>query len=264
MNLDAAAIVLRPRSVTEVLDLALKLCMGPAMRTYARLSVWVLLPVYLGCLALRFGAGVRWSSIWLLALASATILEGPFTIAVSRILFSEPMPVGRTLRLLAGRLPAYAAGLLMLVALVAMVSWTFLLIPVAYGRMLFVYEVSLLEGVSRGMYARCQQLLRGRGSAVIGFATMLLMARMACVVGADLLGNSILADILQLGHPLGTMFLQGGSPFALAGLFVSVPFFATARFLQYIDTRTRSDGWDVQLRFMAVAAGRQKSGRSAA
>ena len=29
---------------------------------------------------------------------------------------------------------------------------------------------------------------------------------------------------------------------------------ATARFLAYIDGRTRQDGWDIQLRFMAIAA----------
>ena len=32
------------------------------------------------------------------------------------------------------------------------------------------------------------------------------------------------------------------------------PWVATARFLQYVDGRTRADGWDIQLRFMAIAA----------
>ena len=35
--------------------------------------------------------------------------------------------------------------------------------------------------------------------------------------------------------------------------------FATARFLAYIDGRTRQDGWDIQLRFMAIAAASEET-----
>ena len=43
------------------------------------------------------------------------------------------------------------------------------------------------------------------------------------------------------------------------------PTSSTARFLDYIDARTRADGWDIQLRFMAIAAreeGRREGRRS--
>jgi hypothetical protein len=39
------------------------------------------------------------------------------------------------------------------------------------------------------------------------------------------------------------------------GCFAALPLVATARFLSYIDGRTRQDGWDIQLRFMSLAAG---------
>jgi hypothetical protein len=34
---------------------------------------------------------------------------------------------------------------------------------------------------------------------------------------------------------------------------LSAPFVASASFLGYIDMRTRKEGWDIQLRFMALA-----------
>jgi hypothetical protein len=34
---------------------------------------------------------------------------------------------------------------------------------------------------------------------------------------------------------------------------LAVPFLATARFLAYIDGRTRREAWDVQLRFTELA-----------
>jgi hypothetical protein len=38
----------------------------------------------------------------------------------------------------------------------------------------------------------------------------------------------------------------------LLGLFASVPWVSALRFLTYIDTRTRRDGWDIQVRFLAL------------
>jgi hypothetical protein len=32
-----------------------------------------------------------------------------------------------------------------------------------------------------------------------------------------------------------------------------IPYVATARFLAYLDLRTRSEGWDIQTRFAAIA-----------
>ena len=45
-----------------------------------------------------------------------------------------------------------------------------------------------------------------------------------------------------------------GSALALAAYWLFVPYLATARFLLYIDVRTRAEGWDVQTRFAAIAA----------
>jgi hypothetical protein len=48
---------------------------------------------------------------------------------------------------------------------------------------------------------------------------------------------------------------DGGSYLAIAGYFISVPWAAAGRFLVYVDDRTRQDGWDVQVRLMALEEG---------
>ncbi len=96
--------------------------------------------------------------------------------------------------------------------------------------------------------------MKGRGAQAFGLLVLLLAGQLGAVLICEILGQSLLDDVLQLGEPLGAAFSDGGSPFALAGLLASVPFVSTARFLQYIDTRTRADGWDIQVRFLAVNA----------
>ena len=57
---------------------------------------------------------------------------------------------------------------------------------------------------------------------------------------------------MQLGRPVGSLFDNGGSTYALLGYFLSVPYVASARFLGYVDSRTRREGWDIQVRFAAL------------
>lgn len=83
---------------------------------------------------------------------------------------------------------------------------------------------------------------------------------LAFVLGAEVMGQSAFSFVLQFGEPVGNLFDQGGSAFALFGFFVSVPVIACARFLKYIDIRTRREGWDVQLRFVGIANAGAKVG----
>jgi hypothetical protein len=56
-----------------------------------------------------------------------------------------------------------------------------------------------------------------------------------------------------MGEPVGSLWTHGGSGYAVAGALLSAPFVASASFLGYVDQRTRKEGWDIQLRFMALA-----------
>jgi hypothetical protein len=65
-------------------------------------------------------------------------------------------------------------------------------------------------------------------------------------------GRAVQIDLLSFPPPADALS-DGGSWFALCGFFMAVPFIATARFLAYIDNRTRREAWDVQLRFTELA-----------
>lgn len=255
MKLDRAAIVLRPRTVAEIVDLAFRLSFSLALPLYSKLAAVVLLPILAGLLALRYAAEWGWLSIWLVAILAANIAQGVFTVAAGRLIFSEGLRVREVLGAFGRRLPSYLAALVASRIVIALAALPVLSLPFAWIALVFVHEASLLEGA--GAIQACQRasrFVKGRGGEAFGLLCLTLLGQIGAVGIGELLGQSLLDDLLQLGKPFGAFFEDGGSPFALAGLLVSVPFVSTARFLQYIDTRTRSDGWDIQVRFLAVAS----------
>ena len=117
---------------------------------------------------------------------------------------------------------------------------------------MYTREAVLLEGQAAGA-----ALTRARGfvSRQTGDALALLLAQ-GVVVGVfilcfDQVDASVFDFALQLDRPFGEIE-DGGSLFTLIGLFAAVPYVATIRFLRYIDGRTRRDGWDLQLAFLAL------------
>jgi hypothetical protein len=257
MNLGAAAVVLRPRTLAEVLDLACRLSVSLAFGLYARLSAMILLPVLAACLALRYAAGWPWAVVWMVAVLAGGVAQGAFTVGVGRLLFSEELRAGQVLRLFGRRLGSYLAMLgLSRMVLAASCLPFFAGLPFAWTRLFFVHEASLLEGAGPvAAMRRSSRFIAGRGASVFTALLTLLLTQAAFVITAELLGQGLVKEVLQLGEPFGALFSDGGSPYALAGFLLSVPYVSTARFLDYIDERTRADGWDIQLRFMAIAAG---------
>ena len=262
MNLGAAAVVLRPRTLAEVLDLACRLSISLAFGLYARLSAVVLVPVFAGCLALRYEAGWGWPAVWAVAVAGGSVAQGVFTVGVGRLLFAEDVAPARVLRLFGRRLGSYLGALLLARLLLALSCLPFFLgLPFAWTRLVFVHEASLLEGAGpRDALRRSSRFVAGRSMSAFGALLALLLTQAGFVIVAELLGQGLVDQVLQLGRPFGGLFADGGSPYALAGLLLSVPYAATARFLGYVDGRTRSDGWDIQLRFMAITASAASAG----
>ena len=102
---------------------------------------------------------------------------------------------------------------------------------------------------------RAARMIARNVVSVVGLLLLLSLAAAGFVFVAEMLvTNGLLDFVLQLGRPFGSLFDEGGSVAALLGLFLAVPYWTTVRFLSYIDLRTRRDGWDVQLRFMAIQA----------
>ncbi len=265
MNLSRAAIVLRPRGTAESFDLAFRLVFSLAWPLYSRLTALVLLPLCAAVLALRYAAQWDWVWVWLVAILSAGVAQGVFTVAAGRLIFSEGLGVKEVMSAFMRRLPSYLGALLASRVVWVVAALPVVALPFAWTALAFVHEASLLEGANPIQACRrASRFVSGNGVGAFGMLLVLLLSQLASVVIAELFGQSLFDDVLQLGTPFGSLFKNGGSPFAIIGLLASVPFVSTARFLHYIDTRTRSDGWDVQVRFLAVMAKEDDERRLAA
>jgi hypothetical protein len=255
VNLRASAVVLRPRGVFEIIDLAFRFVRARALPLYARLAALLLLPSFAGCLALRYALALPWSGAWITAISLGTVIQGAFTVAIGRLFFSAEVSAREALGAFARRLPSYLAALLGSRLILALSALTVILPIVAWPRIFFVHEASLLEGGRAGAaIQRGDRLASGRFGAVVGSLLAVLGLQAVFVIASEILGQGIVADLLQLGEPFGSLRENDGSPYALAGYFLSVPYAAAARYLAYIDMRTRTDGWDVQVRFLCIAA----------
>jgi hypothetical protein len=265
MKLDEARIVLRPRSLSEILDLALRFMTGPAARIYAKLGALTLLPAWGLCLAARYGLGWEWEWVWVLALCLATPIQGVFGVAIGRMMFAEELGVREIFAQFGRRLPAYLGTLVItrvMIALGCLVA--FLIIPPLWiwARCAYVHEACLLE--QAGLSAAIKRAGRMVGHNITGTVGLLVLMSLAALgfvlVSEALLNFGLLGFVLQVGKPFGALLSERGSAPALLGLFLAVPYWVTARFLAYVDLRTRRDGWDVQLRFLAIAAAARAEG----
>jgi hypothetical protein len=252
VNWLASRVTLRIRTLSEIFDLGF-VFLAENRKAYARLSLFMLVVPFGITVGLQF-AHVAWWQIWVLAVLLGALVEGAFTTAAGQLLFTESIGTARLLALFARRSPAYVMSRILAGAAIALC--TPFIIPVAplAARTLFVPECSLLEGASPGQsFRRGGQLMQGQSGSGVVFAFLLLLVRLAFVVAAEELGQGLVEFVFQLGRPMGSLFDDGGSTFALAGFFASLPYAATTRFLGYVDRRTRREGWDIQVRFAALA-----------
>lgn len=257
MNLGAARVALRVRTAADVLDLAAPFCVRNRRPTLV-LSAIVLGPAFALCLLARYRWQWPWGLVWLLAGTLSLLCEAPFAVAYSDLMFVAPSGLRTRAVLLRAlrRLPAFAFARLLTALIHASALSLVILALYTGGLFLVVPEAVLLEGAGPfGAIARSARALRGRAMAGVGMVMALIVLPGAGALAGELVGNTAVSMVLQLGEPFGTLFRNGGTPYALAGLFATVPLVAAARFLFYIDLRTRKEGWDIQLRFMEIARG---------
>jgi hypothetical protein len=250
MNVHDARVVLRPRSLPDVIDLTLRVCHSAHARAYALWGALTLLPAYLFCLWLQVKWHTNWFQVWLLAIALVGLIQGVFTIGAGRLLFAEKVSTGQVLRRWLSRLWAYVVtltGLRALPAISMVASPVVLMFP-------FIHEAVLLEdaGVGKAV-TRSQRLTRQSGALAFELGVLILLIQALAVAGAEILGHTLTSFVFQINTPIPSLWEDGGSPFALAGLFLAAPYVATLRFLTYIDLRTRKEGWDLQLQLTALS-----------
>jgi hypothetical protein len=266
MNLGTARIALRPRKLGESFDLGLLWCTRIARGLYLRLAAIVLLPALAACVAVRWLAQWEWAAVWALAIAIATVVQGVFTIAAGRSMFEPDLRARDVLVGFGRRLPQYLAVLFVTRLLLAL-GIALLVIPALWWwpQIVYVHEATLLEmhGALAARRRAAAIVVREHGEAW-GFLAGAGVAIVLAIHCADMIDFSLVDFTLQLGRPFGNLLEDGGSVFALLGFFAAVPYVATVRFLRYIDGRTRRDGWDLQLAFLARALAHERDHEVAA
>ncbi len=251
MNWLASRVTLRVRTLSEILDLGL-VFFAENKKPFARLALAVLVLPFAVCVTLQFLKGPWWQ-IWGVAIVLGALAEGAFTAAAGQLLFKDSIGLRTLLAPFGRRLFPYVGARITATVVLLLCAPFILPVPALAARTLFVPEYCLLEAASPfGCLRRGGQLTQRQTARVALLALLLLVARFAFVAAADALGQSLVEFVFQLGRPVGSLFQDGGSTYALAGFFLSIPYVASARFLGYVDGRTRMEGWDIQVRFAAL------------
>jgi len=255
MNLLEARVALRPRSMSDIIDLAGPLCLANRRRMMPLAALVTAVGGAL-CLVCRLKLGWSWAALWWLLSGYLLLAMGIFTQAAGDLLFHAPNEL-RSLQVLgrfARRFGRYLVARIVQLVVLGLCAAVFAPLPVFGARLFFVSEVVLLEsGSPFGSLGRSSRLVLYRSIPCLGLAIACLCAPFIFAVAADLAGEAIVNMVFQLGRPFGFLWTDGGSAYAVAGALLSAPFVASASFLGYIDLRTRKEGWDIQLRFMALA-----------
>lgn len=251
LDLGQARVAFRDRPAVDVMDLALRF-VTVHRRTYALLSLAVLVP--LAVIALGAVRLVGWPLAWLVVVPLSMLAQLPFTVAASRLVFEERASTRTVLRLAAAETPRFLVGLAVTTLFVALAS-SLLVFPGFFVATLtlFLGEVMVLErSTLGGAFGRAQRVASSAmGDAIFGVVA-LGATLVASVAIADIGGRLIVSELLQFKAP-EPVWVEYGSTLGVLGLFAQVPYAATARFFLYLNVRTRTEGWDIQTRFAAIA-----------
>ncbi|WP_394836191.1 hypothetical protein LVJ94_04695 [Pendulispora rubella] len=252
LNVRGARVVLRQRQFIDVVDLAVRF-VALHGKPYAWLSLMVVLPSFLVTWAI--GQGVDWAWAWVAVLGLLPLAGAPFTVLASRLMFTEQVRLREVLLVTLHSLPRLVlARILQTLAVGA--ALVVLVLPAIWAQalLLFLPEVILLE--QSAFFSAVTRAGRIAHAQVGNVALAVIL--LALFVGgtpflADAAGRMVLDNLLEV-RPPDPLTVAGGSALSLFGLWAALPFVTTIRFLFYIDLRTRTEGWDIQTRFAAIAA----------
>jgi hypothetical protein len=259
-------VVLRPRSLDEVLDLAMAYA-REHKRDFGRMIVALVVPAMLLTVAAKLALELSWIQTWVLVLTLTPLLERAVITYAGRHLFGNT-PRIRTAVAGALRRPFSA----LTAALLIPVPFTILLLgeldeaaiafsimvgmfwPFALAWSIYLSIVLNLEGLplSKGM-RRSSLLVSYRFGRALGFVLTTSVMRLVAVLMGDLILQFVVGFVFQLGEPFDTLFENKGSWASFAAYYLMAPYVGVARLFDYVDARTRLEGWDIQVRFKALA-----------
>lgn len=255
-----AHVVLRDRPLLDVADLSLRFFVSRG-RPFAALTGIVVVPGFVASVAIAHALGPVWG--WIAALVLGALAQTPFVILASKLVF-ETEPRLRDVLSASLRAAPSVIGLRVVQAVALGVAYTMIFLPGLWASAVFVFspEILLLErGGLRATLRRAQAVSSVAFTDAL-FADLLLGAMLlAATLGGEWVGRAVAGDVLQFRLGPG-LYEEGISVFALLGLWATLPLRTTTRFFAYLNVRTRSEGWDIQTRFAAIAA-RAEASRSA-
>lgn len=253
MNVLSARVALRERGFLDIVDLTLRFLVAHA-KIYLRLAAFALVPIAAATTYLV--QGLEPILGWSILVAVGFFVQVPFTILAGRLVFADDVRVREVLR---DSLRVFFRALgLRILQVVAIVIGSFTcIVPGLWLAVIwfFANEVLVLEG-SRptATLGRAKRLVDRRfGEAVVALIGLIVL-QVAIVLAFESSARVVASELLQLPTPESPW--KTGAPTILAaiGFWLFVPFGTTARFFVYLDLRTRSEAWDVQTKFAALAA----------
>ena len=263
MNLLESRVALRPRSMSDLLDLAAPFCLANR-RLMLPLALLVASVGGLVSLICRLKLGWSWPSVWLVVAGYYLVTSGVYTQAAGELLFrrADEVRVVHVLGQFMRRFFPYLVAKIVHLLVLGLCAVVIVPLPIFASRLFFVSEVVLLEsGSPLSSLTRSNRLVLFRSLPCFGLALASLCAPFLFALAADLIGNTLVEMVFQMGRPFGSLSSDGGSAYAVVGALLSAPFVASASFLAYVDMRTRKEGWDIQLRFMALVESEAKNQR---
>lgn len=265
-------VVLRPRTADETFDLAL---------VYVRVCFKDLAPLLFGvplsCLAVTglvwlglssagpsFNTPASWGKLSCAALLMLPTFERVVTVYTGRHLFRNEASVRAACATVLARLPITGAWTIFATAPLLLALWgdfdepLYVTAAVLLGSFwpflvashLYLGEVAHLEQLrAREALGRTRLLVAHRFGRALAVLLLGAIVRALSALTSFLGLSFLLEFVLQIE---GASSLSGGWA-ALAGYFAAGPYLAIVRLFDYVDARTRREGWDIQVRFNAVA-----------
>jgi hypothetical protein len=251
LNLQNARVALRERGLWDVFDVALRFFVENA-RAYLWPSLACVVPSAVIASLVGYAAGPEWG--WTIALLLSLFAATPVTVLTSRLVFEERPATSEILVKSIGKsLSLIPLRFLQIVAV--SVGTIFFVIPGGWLAVLFFTTPEVAVAEDSGPVATIARAQRILGAAFGEMATMaltILVGRVAFVFVADIAGRAILEEVFQVTAP-APLWQTGGGVISYTAFFLILPLEAVARFFFYLNVRTKTEGWDIQARFLAIA-----------
>ncbi len=247
MNPLQSRLALRARDPLTSLDAAIVLARSLGM-VVPQLFALTILP---WCVVL--GGWVAWAPTsvlpWVVATAVYPLLQLPALELGATALFGEVPSAGRVVMRGLARLDVmmtlWVRGIVWAVTSVMCLGLpTVFLVPSTF----WLAETVALE--KRGIGPAIERAGRLSVSApghVLTACGVALFGPMIAVVAAESTGQALVSTVLQLGQPFGSLWDGTLTPWAMAGSLLAAPIVAWFRLILYLDSRTRIEGWDLQV-----------------